>query len=614
MREIGRISMRMSGILSSYTLRPSLSLVGIALLLAVPGLAQLPPPLVMQSFPTGQKPLGVDAVSFGRTVWAVVANSGENSVSLFQLKQSPSNFNFAIVTSSTLIPGIPSPYGVIACNPLSDSSLFIVTSPSANSISIVDAEAGKVTATIRVGSLPYSAACSEAGVIVSNYGDNSLSVVDPNSFTVTRTIPNVPGSRALRGVLGRESIVTNVWVAGTDANVLTIINPITMGVVTSIPVRGPTFLRATFQSGDRLVSVGRPQDNSIVSFSATRLTVGATISGIPTPQDFVDRGGLGQFVTTGLGNSIARIAGTTTTFIPDIPGAAGLTGGIFSSSDLISPPVANFVLATSPDSNRVFLFQAQPSSPPRQFGAANGASFATLQIAPGLLASIFATTGVSQNFSATSLPLPKTLGGVTLRFGGTLTFDTNAAKWNYSPVGSLEAALLFVGPNQINFQLPPGISPGDSVPAQLTKPDGTTLLTTLRITAAAPGIFTVLQNGIGQAAVLNENNSQNFGTNPAKRGSVIQIYATGAGETDPPLLPGEAAPASGIPLFLTRAQPTVTMGGIAARVLFSGMAPGFVGLWQINAEVPASVVPGSAVSLVVSAGGVSSNTVTIAVE
>ncbi len=221
---------------------------------------------------------------------------------------------------------------------------------------------------------------------------------------------------------------------------------------------------------------------------------------------------------------------------------------------------------------------------------------------------------MSQNFSATSVPLPKTLGGGTLRFGGSLSFDATAGRWNYSPVGSLEAPLLFVGPNQINFQLPPGISLGDAVPAQITKPDGSTLLTTVRITAAAPGIFSVLMNGQGQAALLNQDNSPNFGTNPAKRGSVIQIFATGAGETDPPLLPGEPAPASGNPLVLTQVQPTVTIGGKTARVLFSGLAPGFVGLWQINAEVPGDVTPGPAVPLSITAGGVASNTVTIAVQ
>jgi uncharacterized protein (TIGR03437 family) len=81
---------------------------------------------------------------------------------------------------------------------------------------------------------------------------------------------------------------------------------------------------------------------------------------------------------------------------------------------------------------------------------------------------------------------------------------------------------------------------------------------------------------------------------------VIQIFATGAGETDPPLLAGEAAAITGNPLVLTRVQPTVTIGGQTARVLFSGLAPGWVGLWQINAEIPQSTTPGPAVPLVVS--------------
>ena len=61
-------------------------------------------------------------------------------------------------------------------------------------------------------------------------------------------------------------------------------------------------------------------------------------------------------------------------------------------------------------------------------------------------------------------------------------------------------------------------------------------------------------------------------------------------------------------------EPRVTIGGQPARVLFSGMAPGWVGLWQINSEVPQSTTPGPAVPLAITADGVTSNTVTIAVE
>jgi uncharacterized protein (TIGR03437 family) len=184
----------------------------------------------------------------------------------------------------------------------------------------------------------------------------------------------------------------------------------------------------------------------------------------------------------------------------------------------------------------------------------------------------------------------------------------------------MEAPLLFVNSSQVNFQIPTGIALGNPIPVQLQRPDGSTLLSNVQVTAVSPGIFSVLMNGQGQGAVLNQDNSQNgspqsiLGAKPAARGSVIQIFATGAGETDPPLLPGEAAPASGTPLVFTRTQPTVTIGGVQATVKFSGMAPGWVGLWQINAEVPANVNPGSAVSMTITAGGLTSNTVTIAVE
>ena len=186
--------------------------------------------------------------------------------------------------------------------------------------------------------------------------------------------------------------------------------------------------------------------------------------------------------------------------------------------------------------------------------------------------------------------------------------------WLYSALGAVEAPLLFVGPNQVNFQIPPTIGPGDSIPAQLVRNDGSTILTTFQIEAAAPGIFTLAMNGLGQAAVLNQDNSLNFGTNPAARGSVIQIFATGGGDPDPPLLAGEPAPPDGNPLVFTQVQPTVMIGSIEARVLFSGIAPGWVALWQINAEVPPDVTPGPTVPLTVTADGVASNTVTIAVN
>ncbi len=313
--------------------------------------------------------------------------------------------------------------------------------------------------------------------------------------------------------------------------------------------------------------------------------------------------------------------GKSGSITPGIPGAAAVAWRSFGyrtvPANALIPILV--VVVTSAGSNSLLVYQKQTNDPV-DFRIANSASFDSL-FAPGSLASAFVVTGVTQavNASFFSKPLPRTLAGVTLRFGGSLIFNSLTGNWDYSPTGSMEAPLHFVGPSQINFQIPPGLS-ADVVPVQLTKPDGSTLLSRVNIAAAAPGIFTLLMNGRGQGAVLNQDNSLNgnpetfLGPRPAARGSVIQIFATGAGSTNPVLAAGEPAPASGSPLVLTVAQPAVTIGGKTARVLFSGLAPGFVGLWQINAEVPQDVTPGSAVPLQISAGGVASNTVTIAVQ
>ncbi|MCH7978718.1 MAG: hypothetical protein IH935_07055, partial [Acidobacteria bacterium] len=101
--------------------------------------------------------------------------------------------------------------------------------------------------------------------------------------------------------------------------------------------------------------------------------------------------------------------------------------------------------------------------------------------------------------------------------------------------------------------------------------------------------------------------------NPAELGSVIQIFATGLGATDPPVETGERG-VTVPPFNLTTKTPVVMIGGLPAAVSFSAMAPGFVGLYQVNARVPETTPAGSAVQLQIQIGSQSSNTVTIAVQ
>jgi len=584
----------------------------------------------MDAYPTGVRPMGVDLGYASNRPVVVVANSGDESVSLFQANYT-SNSVYTLELLAT-VRGIPSPHAVTFCG----WDYVLVTSPTDDSVSLIRVSERRVLGKIRVGPQPYSAICladnyptTSASAVVSNFGDDSLAVLrlrfDAASFTVETRIPGVPSNKAAHGVaystVGGQPML---WVAGTSADLVTVLDYSSSRVLTRLAVRGPTSVRTIcFQPSsfspcfDEAVCIGSAPDNSVVCYDGS-LNAGRTL-GVPSPQDFLrlvldrSRNTYVWFYSTGSNNSIAyRATGNEIGTIPSIPGAWGLVYG----------PAPLSVMVTSPDSNRVFLIQRPPPPLPlpQEFSIVHGASFGSSPVATNSLGSIFAATGASRNFVADSMPLPRTLGSVTVRFGGSLIYDSASNRWNYSPTGSVTAGLLFVGPNQINFQIPPEISSADPVPVQLQRSDGNTFLTALRLAVSAPGIFSLLANGRGQAAVLNQDFSLNgdsqviFGARPALRGSVIQIFATGAGPTNPPLLAGEPAPASGNPLVLTQVQPTVTIGSRPARVLFSGMAPGLVGVWQINAEVPMDVGPGSAVPLQITAAGVQSNTVTIAVQ
>ena len=108
---------------------------------------------------------------------------------------------------------------------------------------------------------------------------------------------------------------------------------------------------------------------------------------------------------------------------------------------------------------------------------------------------------------------------------------------------------------------------------------------------------------------MNPDGSINASDHPAKPGDVIVLYMTGQGAVSNPIPTG--APALGSPLSLTLATTTATIGGTNAEVLFSGLAPGFVGLLQVNIRIP-NVAAGDQ-PLVVTIGGAASKSALITV-
>jgi uncharacterized protein (TIGR03437 family) len=124
---------------------------------------------------------------------------------------------------------------------------------------------------------------------------------------------------------------------------------------------------------------------------------------------------------------------------------------------------------------------------------------------------------------------------------------------------------------------------------------------------AAPNILTY---GTNRAVVQNQDYSLNSSTNSAQVGSYATLYLIGSGPVAPTVTDGESAAAS--PPSKETLNTTVTVGGTEATVLFAGMAPGFVGLVQVDFQVPD--LPSGDYPIQVSIGTAQSNTPSVTVE
>jgi uncharacterized protein (TIGR03437 family) len=128
--------------------------------------------------------------------------------------------------------------------------------------------------------------------------------------------------------------------------------------------------------------------------------------------------------------------------------------------------------------------------------------------------------------------------------------------------------------------------------------------------ANAPGIFTRTQDGRGLVAALHQDGiSAVTPDSPARPGEVISLFATVLGPVEPFVPTGRAAGVSA-----TILTPSIRIDGITAQVQYSGTAPGYVGLNQVNVRIPEGVRPGTTVPLELSIGGRQSNLVELPIE
>ena len=235
-------------------------------------------------------------------------------------------------------------------------------------------------------------------------------------------------------------------------------------------------------------------------------------------------------------------------------------------------------------------------------GVVNGASF-SVGAAAGSIGSLFGENVAALTIVASTVPLPTSLGGVTVQVNG------------------IAAPLFFVSPFQINFQFPWELPNLGGASITVTVDGVSSSPQTVELNTAGPGIFTTSSTGTGQGAILIAGTGDlaaPFGSVPgrstraASRNGVISIYCTGLGDVVNRPANGTRSPSS--PLATTFETPTVRIGGEPAEVTFSGLAPSFVGLYQVNVRVPQTAPTGNAVPVVLRIGEVNSNTVTIAVQ
>lgn len=219
--------------------------------------------------------------------------------------------------------------------------------------------------------------------------------------------------------------------------------------------------------------------------------------------------------------------------------------------------------------------------------ATNAASGDPGAIAPGSIVSLWGSGLATSIETADAYPLHTTLAGASVTING------------------VAAPIFYAGPNQINLQVPFEVAAGPAT-VNLSVGGVATGSRDITIRGAAPGIFLLAK---GHAAALNQDYSVNSPSQPAAPGTAIMVYLTGLGAVDHPVATGSAAPADP----LSRAPGvTASIAGVPASVFFSGLAPGFAGLYQVNVLGPP--LPPGEYALQISVGSAASNTATVSVR
>jgi uncharacterized protein (TIGR03437 family) len=219
-------------------------------------------------------------------------------------------------------------------------------------------------------------------------------------------------------------------------------------------------------------------------------------------------------------------------------------------------------------------------------GVVDAASFKGPAV-PGSLVSIFGSNLASGIASAGAVPLPATLGGVSVSFNG------------------VAAPLLYVSPQQINAQLPWAIPTNGAVSVVVSNGSASSAPQAVQVAPFSPALFTIA----GYSVAVNPDGTlaapagatPGIASHPATPGDSLVLWGSGFGAVNPPAISGDNSMDT---LRSVATPPTVTIGGVAAPVTFAGLSPQFVGVYQINVTMPSTQPAAGAASVQIQIGGV----------
>ncbi len=495
-----------------------------------------------------------------------------NQTAAYTINRASNNLSVISLATNQVVGTIGVGAGPASVAFSTDASRLYVLNQAGGSVSVVNTQKNSVIASIAVGSQPAAIAITYDSLYayVSNQGSNTLSVLDlaANANVDTVNVGSAPFSVIF------DPNENFLFCTNLNSGTVSVVDTNTDAVVVTIPVGG-TPSQILQLNGPELRQMA---PNPVVSGAVLTLNGEGFL-----PTSAVTVVAPNRTVTPAV--TWLDSEGLTIT-MPQLPVGANAT-----------------VYVTNPDgnqSNSLTLISGSASPSILAGGIVEAGSFQTAPypVTGNGIVAVFGNYPGMTAAAAGTFPLPTTLGGAQVTFNG-----------SPAPLISTSPA---AAPPLIDAVVPVRMLALSSARVSVTVGGQTSAPRVVNLAQAAPGGFLIDANYTGLFVHALRAPALVTAADPAQRNEAITVYVSGLGNTLP--LPQDGQPAVADVISWSSIQPTVTVGGVPAQVLFGGLVAYYSGLYEVNFVVPQTAPSGNLVSIVVAAGGNTGQAVKMAVQ